>query len=169
MENLAYHKYNAEADKKVREELEIAGIPVYSFGLLDNEVKTYYIGILNGFTFVRSWYYWVAQGNMPLKYAKEIYNKYKDLDIRTYGIAGNDPPEKWAKNINYDKLIQPYSDKFFKKEITPEELRQKINEISAQGEQVVNLYHIDTQLGLNKFAEIIRENNIISEIIQDYH
>lgn len=70
MDNLARSKYDPEADKKVKEELLIAKIPVLELGIMDKEVKTKYIGILNGFVFQRAWYYWVVKGNMPLKFAK---------------------------------------------------------------------------------------------------
>lgn len=166
MDNLARREYDPEADKKVREELQLAGIPVVRVGLIENEVKTYYIGILNGFVFIRAWYYWIVKGNMPLEHAQYLYNNYKDLDIRVAGHAGNPPPEEWSKNINYRKLMEPHTRKFFDKEITSDELTEISKEIAAQGEQVVDVYHIDTQLGLNKFVEVIKSNNIVSDIIE---
>ena len=167
MENLARREYDSEADKKVKEELQIAGIPVVRVGLMNNEVKTYYIGILNGFVFIRAWRYWKVKGNMPLENAQYLYDNYKDLDIRVAGHCGNPSPEEWAKNKDYDKLAKPYVDKLIKEEITMEELESISKEIASQGEQVVDLYHIDTQLGLCKFAEVIKSNNIYSDIIED--
>ena len=167
MDNLARSKFDSDANKKVKEELQIAGIPVVDIGYLDNEVKTNYIGILNGFVFIRAWSYWVVKGNMPLEYAQYLYDNYKELDIRTAGMAGNDLPEKWAKNKDYNKLMKPYVDKLMNKEITIEELEKISEEISSQGEQVIDTYHIDTQLGLCKFVEVIKNNNIQSEIIED--
>ncbi len=167
MKNLARREYDFNADQKVKEELQIAGIPVVKLGLINNEVKTHYIGILNGFIFERAWYYWVVRGNMPLRYAQYLYDNYKDLDIRTNGIAGNDPPLKWLKNKDYNKLIKSFVNKFTDGEITIEELNKISDEFQKQGEQVINMYHIDTQLGLCKFAELIKENDIKSEIIED--
>ena len=46
VENLARREYDSDVNKKVKEELQIAGIPVVNIGRLDNEVKTNYIGIL---------------------------------------------------------------------------------------------------------------------------
>lgn len=166
MENLARSKFDSDVNQKVKEELQIAGIPVVDIGRVDNEVKTNYIGILNGFVFVRAWYYWVVKGNMPLEIAKYLYDNFKELDIRVEGMAGNDLPEKWAKNKDYDKLMKPYVKKLLNKEITIEELKNISEEISSQGEQVINTYHIDTQLGLCKFVEVIKSNNIQSEIIE---
>ena len=80
MENLARREYDPDADKKVKEELQIAGIPVVRVGLMNNEAKTYYIGILNGFVFIRAWYYWIVKGNMPIEYAQYLYDNYQDLN-----------------------------------------------------------------------------------------
>lgn len=103
---------------------------------------------------------------MPLENAQYLYDNYKDLDIRVAGDAGNPPPKEWAKNKDYDKLIKPYINKLRNKEITTEELENISKEIASQGEQVVDSYHIDTQLGLCKFVEVIKNNNIHSDIIE---
>lgn len=165
MDNLARSKYDPEADKKVKEELLIANIPVLELGVMDKEVKTKYIGILNGFVFQRAWYYWVVKGNMPLNFAEQLYEKYKGLNIRVAGHCGNPAPEEWACNKDYDKLSKPYVDKFLNDEISMEELNKISKDLWKQGEQVINMYHVDTQLGLCKLAEMIRENNICTEII----
>lgn len=165
MDNLARSKYDPDADKKVKEELLIANIPVLELGVMDKEVKTKYIGILNGFVFQRAWYYWVVKGNMPLKFAKILYENYKDLNIRVAGHCGNPAPEEWACNKDFDKLCKPYIDKFSNNEISIEELKKISEDLQTQGEQVINMYHVDTQLGLCKLAEMIRENNIYTEII----
>lgn len=167
MENLARREYDLEADKKVKEELQIAGVPTIRIGLMNNEVKTYYIGILNGFVFRRAWNYWVVSGNMPLEYAQHLYDNYKDLNIRVAGHCGNPPPKEWAINKDYHSLMKPYVDKWINKEISNGELDDIGNKIRHQGEQVVNMYHIDTQLGLCKFVETIKNNNIQSEIIEE--
>lgn len=166
MENLARHEYDADADKKVKEELQTAGVPVIRLGLMDSEVKTHYIGILNGFVFVRAWYYWVVRGYMPLEYAQYLYTNYKDLNIRVAGHCGNPTPEEWAKNKDYNKLIKPYLDKLIAEEINYEEFKQINAQIIAQGEQAIDMYHIDTQAGLNKFVEVIKSNNIHSDIVE---
>lgn len=167
MENLARREYDSDADKKVKEELQIAGIPIVRVGLINNEVKTYYIGILNGFVFIRAWSYWVVKGNMPLEYANHLYDNYQDLNIRVNGDCGNPSPKGRTKNKDYNKLIVPYVNKWRNKEISTEELEKIGKEIEYQGEQVIDIYHIDTQLGLCKFAEVIKNNNINSEIIED--
>lgn len=56
---------HADTDQVLTAELEAAGIEVYSSELLrrnSGEVKTSIRGILHGWIFQRSWYYWVAEG-----------------------------------------------------------------------------------------------------------
>ena len=127
-----------------------------------SEVKTHYIGILNGFVFHRRWRYWQCDGLLPLEYAVELYAKYKDLSIRAGGDASNPHPSKMSINPVY-----------------MEKLRQHLNNVGIEEydktkssiiddkslPRFVNFYHIDTQLGLQKLAECIRSNNIHTELI----
>lgn len=158
MINLAGDK---ACDEKIREELNLAGVEIANIGKMDREVPASIIGKCNNFIFSRAWSYWVVTGYMPLKYAKEIYEKYKDLNIRVAGHCGNPPPEDWCEPKNWQIKCKPYIDKLYNKEITYEECDKHCNEISKQGEQFIAHYHIDSQEGLNRFAEIINENNII--------
>lgn len=98
-ENLARREYEPEASDKVEKELIEAGIPVLTLSnYMNGEVKTYYIGILNGFVFERMWRYWSVKGNMPLLNAEYLYKNYKDFDIRVAGHAGNPSPKEWSKD-----------------------------------------------------------------------
>lgn len=142
-------------------ELDLAGIPFVELNERRNsEVPAKYIGNLNGFTFIRAWYYWVVGGYMPLLYAKELYEKYKDLNIRVAGHCGNPPPEEWCEPRDYDKKCKIYFDKWRNKELTLDEVNNKCNEIRQQGDQFITNYHIDSQEGLLRFAEIIKQYNI---------
>lgn len=96
-----------------------------------------------------------------MQYAKEIYEKYKDLNIRVAGHCGNPPPEEWCEPKGYHEKCKVHCDKFFRKEISSEELDKICNEIRKQCDQFVTNYHIDTQEGLNRFVETIKENKII--------
>ena len=52
MDNFARHEYDGKIDDKVKEELRLANIPVFRLPYyMNTEVKTRYIGILNGFVF----------------------------------------------------------------------------------------------------------------------
>ena len=58
LDNLARKEYDRKIDERVKEELEIAEIPVFELpACMNTEVKTKYIGVLNGFTFYRAWQY----------------------------------------------------------------------------------------------------------------
>lgn len=154
MQNLAGVR---DCDKTVKSELEVAGAHPVKVDRMNSEVPTSYIGVLNGFKFMRAWYYWVVTGDMPLNDAIKIYETFgKELEVRTEGMAGNDDPRKWAKNKNYDKEIKPYLDQH----LPIEELTKVSERISKQGEQVISTYHVDTQEGLNELCKYIVENNI---------
>jgi len=149
-------------DDIIKKELELAEIELVSVGKRErSEVPSEYIGKCNNFILSRAWYYWVVTGYMPLKYAKEIYANFKDLNIRAAGHCCNPPPEEWCECKDYFKKCKTDFEKFYNNEISYEECDKRLKEIRAQGDQFVTCYHIDTQEGLNKFAEIVKKNNII--------
>lgn len=163
MENLATHEYHTEISKKVREELKIANIPVYKLPYyMNNEVKTEYIGILNGFSFYRAWTYWVCEGDMPLSVAKQIYEKFGDMGVRANGYAGGIDPETVSYNPEYEKAISECVKKYKDIEKAIEESRKIRDDKTLP--RFVSTYHIDTQLGLCSLAKVIREQNIHSEL-----
>ena len=167
MENLASREYKAEFNAKVKAELKTAGIPAVKVGLIDNEVKTYYIGILNGFVFTRAWTYWVVKGYMPLEYAEYLYRYHKDLNIRVAGHCGNPSPSEFSECRNSDEIANAFVEKVRNGEMSWKEAEKEFLVLNKQGEQFVTMYHIDTQEGLNKFVEAIKSYNIQSDIIED--
>ncbi|MFQ7192664.1 MAG: hypothetical protein ACLRPD_12210 [Megamonas funiformis] len=162
MENFATRIYDSKVSKKVKEELEIAKIPVFVLpSVLDSEVKTEYIGILNGFKFYRAWTYWVCKGDMPLEIANYIYENYKDLQIRAGGHCGNVEPEKESYNPIYTKELSDLLEKVgFGRYM--EQSKDIIDDPNQP--RFVATYHIDTQQGLCKIAEIIRERDIHTDM-----
>lgn len=152
---------NEECDKYIIEELKKAHISLNKVEIVNKEVAYTIKGQLNDFEFRRAWYYWVVSGKMPLEYAKYLYENFKDLNIRVAGHCGNPPPEEWCEPENYQDKIKSYCEKWRNKELSEDELNKTCNEIKQQGPQFVMWYHIDTQEGLNKFAEVVYNNNII--------
>lgn len=156
--NLAHRDYETSADDEVKNELQIANIPIFKLpSYMNTEVKTRYIGLLNGFVFYRAWTYWVCCGDMPLNESQYIYDNYKKMKIRAGGHCGNVEPESQSYNPVYEKelsdLIAKYS--------VPECIEKAKNIVDDETlPRFVNMYHIDTQLGLCKLAQIIREHNI---------
>lgn len=152
-------------DDTIEEELEIAGIELVLIGKRErSEVPSEYIGKCNNFIFNRVWSYWVVTGYMPLQYAKEMYENYMDLNIRVAGHCGNPPPEEWCESRDYSQKRKEYVKEYLGKEPSFDAY-QKFNaeylKIKKHGDQFVTNYHIDSQEGLNKFAEIIKKYNII--------
>lgn len=148
-------------DETITKELSEAGVDIVGVGKMKREVPASIIGKCNNFIFTRNWYYWVVSGYMPLAIAKEIYAKYKSLNIRVAGHCGNPPPEEWSEPKNYAEKRKVYFEQWRRGEITLHELNKKGLEIRTQGEQFITHYHIDTQEGLNRFVEIIKANNVI--------
>lgn len=148
-------------NETIEKELKTAGIEIVRVGRMDNEVPSSILGKCNNFIFRRAWYYWIVTGYMPLQYAEELYAKYKVLDIRVVGHCGNPPPKDWCEPRNFREKCKPFVDRYLNKEITAEEVDKLCNEIRKQGEQFITHYDIDTQEGLNRFVEIVKNNNII--------
>ena len=157
---------NLAGDKKcdtiIREELQIANIPIIELGsYMNSEVSASVIGLLNGFKFKRAWYYWMVDGYMPLKYADYLYDNYEDLNIRVAGHCGNPPPKEWITCKNKSKLLDPLFELYESGKITMDEFNIQAKELTNAEEPFISSYHIDSQLGLCKFAETIIKNNIM--------
>lgn len=98
---------HADTDDILRAELKAAGIPTfqeaegkppeYMADLLraqSGEVKTSVRGVLCGWTFERSWYYWRANGpGIPVEVAERLNNQYA-LELRVAGMASGDDPRR---------------------------------------------------------------------------
>jgi hypothetical protein len=179
MINLAGHK---DPDPICEEELFIAGIaPVRQECFPTNrEVKTRVTGQLGGITFHRAWYYWVADGDVPLDVAHKMYAQepYGKRDVRVAGHCGCPPPEEWAEHRDangkrvillspgdrdlvtqfYAGTLAPFMNDVILKMctentcVTTKEERDKLS-VSA----FVTTYHIDSQAGLKVFADAMRE------------
>jgi hypothetical protein len=160
MKNLAGNKL---CDSYITEELCLAKIPVIHLNeRTECEVPYSVTGNLNGFTFRRAWYYWIVEGNMPLYYAQKLYNENYDLMIRVDGHCGNISPDGRSEPKSFKENVHSYADKYFNSEISLDEYYYFAEKIRNEGEQFIKVYHIDTQEGLNKFAETIIENDIHS-------
>lgn len=162
LNNLAHRDYELNADNEVKNELQIADIPVFELpSYMNTEVKTRYIGLLNGFVFYRAWTYWVCYGDMPLNEAQYIYDNYKDLKIRAGGHCENVEPVTVSYNPVYKQELRNLLNKYD----VPEYLERAKKIVDDKIlPRFVKMYHIDTQLGLCKLAQVIREHNIKCEL-----
>ena len=116
MKNLAGNK---DADKFIKEELYLAGIPEIKIGNIGGEVPYSIIGKLGNWTFTRAWYYWVARVENPkdgLKLDKAIAlherkhptdDKMKILGnvIRAGGDCSCPSPKSYVAQPVYDEEL----------------------------------------------------------------
>jgi len=140
---------NAGCDAQIKRELELAKIPVRCLSSAAHSEVPYSIyGELSGFTFKRAWYYWEVSGRyLPLDIAEELYRDPVGRNfVRVVGHIGCPPPSQWAR---------PYRP-------TPNDPPAYVcsgdncvpNPAAPLG---IDSYHIDTQAGLDLFAEKIRQ------------
>jgi len=146
---------NTDVDDIVKHELLAAGINIIESEPTPHaEVKTKYIGELNGFKFRRAWRYWVCEGNMPLEVAKRLYAEHKDLCIRAGGHCENLPPENMSVNPVYLKDLQDYKEKVGLDEFIKSYETAVIDDKTQP--RFVQAYHIDTRAGLSVLASFIK-------------
>lgn len=180
MENLAG---NDQADVYIQEELLIAGIDVVKAETHRSEVPYTLAGKLGSWTLTRAWYYWIANAangkGLTLGIANELHNSkypvtgehlpktYGEV-IRVEGHCCSPPPEYGA--TKYDTagrqlLVDPTGEAKAGWEDTWKKGMLKETEgtfhfvSSLEGvvaKSVVDFYHIDTQLGLNEFARVVK-------------
>jgi hypothetical protein len=152
---------NKDCDHYIIKELQEANILAQIQPKSNGEVATIVRGELNGFKFTRAWYYWVVTGYMPIKYAVQLYEDHKDLMIRVNGDCTNPSPEGNTVCRNLNNLVAPIVKRYLDiHDISYDEALQQIEAINKQGEQFIYGYHIDTQEGLNVFAEMISKHHI---------
>lgn len=175
MRNLAG---NYECDWFIGTELGQAGIKRvdHPHVLPRSEVPTRLTGKLGQFTFRRFWYYWVVNGPVPLSVAEELYaHPVGKRDVRVAGHCGCPPPSAWARHVDADGMrvrVDPdgsrerQANAFF--DANPD-LRESRGDryvrslAEAQVESFIDNYHIDSQEGLNLFAETIRRHGLDKE------
>lgn len=176
MRNLACHKPTPESldsiNQTIRNELLEAGIFILPNDPKDRgEVPAEFCGRYKGFTFYRAWDYWVVNGMVPLKVAKELYDHPTGAkNVRVMGHCGCPPPEDWATEIEtytgcqvvpdkeWDEVIRVFADypESIEKWKGTHVLESKAGEKSA----FVLSYHINTQEGLNLFMDAVRKYNL---------
>lgn len=163
--NRAAHEYRHIQDEAVKDELHVAGIPCLALpSYLNLEVKTSYIGILNGFVFTRAWRYWICNGYVSLDHAKEIYAQMGQYSVRAGGHASNPEPECIAKYVLRDQRVQLYAEELAARKHMDSLTALRIADMDIQPDPndipYVNGYHIDCEEGLKALADYIRAHNV---------
>lgn len=94
------------------------------------------------FVFTRAWYYWVVSGPVPLIAAMEMYaDEYGKRDVRVDGHCGCPSPDQQMEISGRYNWAHPYDGVY----------------AQESGYLSVNIYHIDSQIGLNIFADTMRK------------
>jgi hypothetical protein len=183
MQNLAG---NNDADKFIKEELYLAGIPQIKIDLARSEVPYTIIGKLGKWTFRRAWYYWVAsvedtKDGLLLAKAVALHETPHPTDdnkkilgnvIRSGGHCGCPSPAEYGASPVYDKDFDEqlfalgYKKRRFESvniegwDLNNGEIRKLCEEGKLKVERYVDCYHIDDQVGLNEFAKAITPDAI---------
>lgn len=162
--NMATREPDYEINKIVEKELHAANIPVLRLpGFLTTEVKTRYVGHLNGFLFWRAWRYWVCEGLMPIANANEIYEQISSLAVRAGGSCANPEPSTVATNPAFSERIRVAMEAA---ERDKKDRKEALRNIEANmhplpsDELFIPLYHIDTEEGLEKLVNYIRSHDV---------
>jgi len=86
---------DANCDKYLKSELQQAGIQIVPFSDNRGEVPATVKGRLGSWTFERSWYYWVAKGNLiPFDEADKLHDTHGQA-VRVAGHCGCPSPREW--------------------------------------------------------------------------
>jgi hypothetical protein len=166
MKNLAGDK---NCDDEIYRELQAARIPIVVGERSKSEVAAMLWGKLGPIAFTRAWYYWVADGPVPIEIARALYaDPIGKIDVRSGGHCGCPSPDEYGA-VYYDadgKRL--YSDPDGSE-------RRKLDELIAKGliesnplyrcvpdrktaatRIVVDCYHLDSEAGLRLFADAVR-------------
>lgn len=165
MRNLAGDK---DCDRFIADELRRAGIPAVATERSPREVAACIEGRLGPFRLSRAWYYWVAEGPMPVEWAWKIYDDPAGpTDVRVAGHCGGVPPEDPWVDWLYEgkKVVRAEEREEFEKLIAKGIFDRSILDgyvfdddprVTALRRGYVNVYHIDSELGLRVFADTAR-------------
>lgn len=179
MKNLAGDQ---KCDITILEELRRSKIEAVPYNPPDcklGEVPSRLKGKLGPFVFWRAWYYWVVSGPMPIHIAKKLYEDPVGVtDVRVAGHCACPPPEypwyDWytkegkkvvpvAQQAEWEKFkdrewMAPYREKYIFHD-NPEELGAMC---------YVNTYHIDSEVGLRLFCDMVREHELDQKTREDF-
>lgn len=170
MKNLAGNK---ECDVDIERELTRCGIEIVRDQPREGEVPSSLRGTLGSLTFSRAWYYWMVRGSVPLAIAKELYaDPVGRTDIRVNGHCGCPAPggedggyATWRDPETMKQLVthDEWNDLQRRTEELPS-LKPYLDESQPSddpttGEAFIEGYHIDSEVGLRLFADILKKHN----------
>jgi hypothetical protein len=169
MKNIAGDR---DCDRSIAGELERARIDVVLLETASGEVVSKRRGRLGPIALSRGWVYWVAAGPVPLAVAQALYtDPICRLDVRVDGQYDGPPPEApWVSWYTPDGArvypVDQQAEYQWGREKWPHifEHRPPIafhdDPMSINASGHVDLYHIDSEIGLRAFARTLRKHGI---------
>ena len=171
-----------DCDNEIEAELKIARLPVTKLPYkMTSEVPTKIVSLFRDFSFHREWYYWSIKGPTPIEMARELYADAEGKkNVRVAGHCGCPGPEDpWIEYYAIDeKRIYSLKDQneFLTFAESKSETLQRIAKENLDGRYIfsddrekiahsiiVPLYHIDSQLGLCLFADMLRKYKLLED------
>lgn len=151
-----------------RDTLELLEVKILTDPPIYKSSEVPFVGCLNGFFIFPYHYYWVVRGKMPLKYANELYQYRDAFGVRVDGGSNDNKPEEHCTSDEYKEYLQKTVESmstFNTLEEMRVETQKKKQEMMEKDidKFYVDMYHIDTNQGLKKVVDIIRNNNIKTE------
>jgi len=155
----------ADCDMDIRRELGRCYIDTVDIEKGNTEVPYSVIGKLGDMTFKRGWYYWVVNCRVPLEIARALYaDPVGKTDIRVAGHCGCPPPEEWVTHLDDQGHVlcansERPTDESLVKSLESQGYRF-VDDPTSEGKACITSYHIDTEVGLRVFADIVRRYNL---------
>jgi len=170
-----------DCDITIKEELYLADIEMETVKDVLSEVPYTIIGRIGMWTFRRAWKYWAVSvvdtiNGLPLNSAMKLHNTPHPIEpdrllghvIRAGGHGAALPPNEYGAGPVYNeeldnKLIKlGYEEKYYEAlkksfiSITVGEISKLHNEGKLDADLYVDIYHIDTQIGLTEFVKFLK-------------
>ena len=158
-----------DCDKFIERELIRSRIPIAKMPCRANGEVPYSIyGESEGFKFTRAWSYWVVRGKVPVSVAKILYaDPVGKEDIRVSGHCGCPPPEPpWAEYYDKSTGTKLITKKEFSEMEKIDRLKKflpdyfPVDDLTV-GDGFVELYHIDSEVGLRVFVDTLHRLGIL--------
>lgn len=160
---------SSKTDLLLRQELTDARIEIVESPevIPHPEVHTRITGKLRGWTFQRNWYYWCAEGKMPIELARELWkDPLGKRAVRVEGHCACPSPDEYGV-VCYDAhgvvlVSDPKGEheKFYKHAVAKGywhggECRFVPDAAAVAASAFVESYHVDSEAGLRLLADYI--------------
>lgn len=154
-----------DCDRFILHELARSGIKPLEIERTTGEVPYSFVGTLGDIRFTRAWRYWMVKCKIPLAVAEALYaDPVGKGDVRVAGHAGAPSPKEWVVYLDErDIPLYPSASRvegeLLERALADGEFRF-VDDPAAEGQPYVTSYHIDTEIGLRLFANIMKKHDL---------